>query len=457
MSVSALPTHSVATRYTEHFAQSCRLYQESLQTFPSGVTHDSRYMEPFPVFVDHAQGSTKYSVEGHPIIDCWVGHGALLLGHSHPEIVKAVQEQMARGTHFSANHELELRWGQQVQKMIPSAERVRFTSSGTEATLLSLRIARMITGRSKIVKLIGHFHGWHDFLVPTAYAPYVGTDGAIPGISEGVLSDIVPVRPNDLDAMEEALAKHQPACVILEGTGGHWGAVPISGEYLHGVRELTQKYGVLLIMDEVISGFRVHPGGSQAHYGVLPDMTTLAKILAGGLPGGAIAGRADLLEGIAFKNAYGRKIPHPGTYNGNPLSAAAGIAALTQIAKGDDVAQVNRLAIDLRKGLNQLFQQKKANWIAYGSFSMIHILPEYDGLASTSDDFIPCNGDYLKLDGARSSVLKHAFRAALLMNGVDWFGWGGMLSSAHTEQDMGAIVQAFGGTIDLLREAGLML
>lgn len=440
--------------FRKHFDKSAQLAEQARQVFPSGVTHDSRYLEPFPVFVEQATGSRKTSVEGHSIIDYWVGHGALLLGHSHPEIVAAVQQQMARGTHFAANHELEIAWGQLVQKLVPCAERVRFTSSGTEATLMALRIARMVTGREKVVKLIGHFHGWHDFLVPTAYAPYVGVDNATPGISQGVLSDLVPIPPNDVAALEQALVEHRPACVIIEGTGGHWGAVPVRGPYLQAARELTQKHGVLLILDEVISGFRVAPGGSQAHYGILPDMTTLAKILAGGLPGGALAGRADLLDAIAFNNRYGRKIPHPGTYNGNPLSAAAGIAMLEQVATGKPTSHANRMATLLRTELNRLFREKRANWVAYGEFSMVHILPEYDGPPSTGDDFIPYSNDYLKLDAGRSSAFKHAYRAALLLHGVDWFGWGGLTSSAHTEDDIHATVQSFSAALDLLRADG---
>jgi len=446
----------IAERFAERFPRSLELAATARQCFPSGVTHDSRYLEPSPVFVDRASGSIKTSVEGHPIIDYWVGHGSLLLGHSHPAVVSAVQEQMARGTHYSANHELEIGWAQAVQKLIPSAERVRFTSSGTEATLLALRIARLVTGRQTIVKLTGHFHGWHDFLVPQAYAPYVGPDSAIPGIAAGVLSDIVSIPPNDVAALEQALSEHHPACVIIEATGGHWGAVPLSGDYLHAARELTQKYDVLLILDEVITGFRVDPGGAQAYYDVLPDMTTLAKILAGGLPGGALAGRADLLDALAFNNRYGRKIPHPGTYNGNPLSAAAGIAMLEQVATGEPGRIANERARELRRRLNQLFIEKQANWIAYGEFSMIHILPEYVGPRPDSEDFIPYEGDHLRLDGARNAKFKYAYRAALLLNGVDWFGWGGLTSAAHTIADLDATVEAFDRAIDLLRADGWM-
>ncbi len=442
--------------FTRTFPRSAELADAARLTFPSGVTHDGRYLEPFPVFIDHATGATKTTVEGRSILDYWVGHGSLILGHSHPAIVAAVQTQMARGTHYAANHELELAWAHEVQRLVPSAERVRFTSSGTEATLMACRIARMVTGRPKVMKLTGHFHGWHDFLVPTAYAPYGGPDPATPGIAPGVLADVVSIPPHDLDRLEQGLRDHQPACLIIEGTGGHWGQVPITGAYLRAARELARRHDVLFILDEVITGFRVAPGGAQQVYDLRPDLTTLAKILAGGLPGGALVGREDLLEAVAFNNRYGRKMPHPGTYNGNPLSAAAGVAALQLVATGTPCETANRLAARLRRGINRVFREQRVPWVAYGEFSFIHILPDYDGPAPEGDDFLPYGGDYLKLDGPRSAKLKHAFRAALLIHGVDWFSWGGMTSAAHTDADIDRTIEAFGQAVELLRADGFI-
>ena len=441
---------AIETAFREKFSQSSRLYGRALNLFPSGVTHDGRYLEPFPIYIKEAHGARKTSAEGHSIIDYWVGHGSLLLGHGYPTVVDAVQRQMALGTHYSACHELELRWGEQVQKMVPSAERLRFTSSGTEATLMAIRVARIVSGREKVVKFIGHFHGWHDSLVLAAYAPYNTADWSMPGVTVGVQNDLLAITPNDLELVERTFLEHKPACCIIEGTGGHWGLVPVQGEFLAGLRELCNRHGVLLIFDEVISGFRVHPGGSQGHYGVTPDMTTLAKILAGGLPGGALVGRADLLEVIAFRNRYGKKMKHPGTYNGNPLSAAAGCAALDAIADGSACRRATELARELRRGLNDLFARRNAPCVAYGEFSMIHILPNYTGPRPTSDDFIPCDGDYRQLDGEQPAALKHAFRCALLLGGVDWFGWSGMTSTAHTSEDLQQTIAAFDKALDLL-------
>jgi glutamate-1-semialdehyde 2,1-aminomutase len=363
---------------------------------------------------------------------------------------------MSRGTHYSACHELELEWADRVCRLVPSAEQVRFTNSGTEATLMAVRIARLVTGRRKVLKFLGHFHGWHDFLVPGAYAPYIPDDLSTPGITDGVLSDVIGLPPNDLDLLAAALERETPACVILEPTGGHWGCVPMRGEFLRAVRELTERHATPLIFDEVITGFRVHPGGAQAHYGITPDLTTMAKILAGGLPGGALAGKAELMEALAFDNRYGQKMRHPGTYNANPLSAAAGCAALDLVATGQPCEHASQIACQLRRRLNELFADKRADWVAYGEFSMIHVLTHYDGPRPDGDGFVPCGNDYQRLDGKRDPNFAHAFRAALLLGGVDWFGWGAMLSSAHTEADVVRTVEAFAQAIDLLRADGWM-
>src|SRR5229473_2282552 len=184
MSQIVFAPRSWLSRYEVEFASSRRLHLQAKQLFPNGVTHDLRYLEPFPVYVERAQGSHKWDVDGHRLIDYWSGHGALLLGHSHPAVVEAVQGQVAQATHPGACHELEIEWGHCVQRLVPSAEKVRFVSSGTEATLMALRLARIFTGRPKVLKFAGHFHGWHDFVIPGADPPYDGA--AVPGVPPDV-------------------------------------------------------------------------------------------------------------------------------------------------------------------------------------------------------------------------------------------------------------------------------
>tara|TARA_Y100000588_G_scaffold217702_1_gene231621 strand:- start:1538 stop:2911 length:1374 start_codon:yes stop_codon:yes gene_type:complete len=454
--MSQAVSQQIESRFRESFGNSAVLYERAVGLFPSGVTHDSRFLKPFPIYVDHASGSRKTDRDGNELIDYWMGHGALLLGHSHPAVVEAARDQIGRSTHPGACHELELEWGERVQRMVPSAERIRFTNSGTEATLMALRVARIVTGRTKVLKFAGHFHGWHDQLIPAASPPHDDDGYGMPGITEGVFGDLIIVPPNDLEAAAAALQEHQPACVIHEGNGSRWGVVPVRAEFLQGLRQVTAEADTILILDEVITGFRVHQGGFQSVCEIVPDMTTMAKVLAGGLPGGCLAGRADLLDALAFGNSLGKKMKHPGTFNANPLSAAAGCAALDVVATGEPSRVANQQAAKLRQGLNGVFAEKGIPWVAYGDFSAIKLIPGYDGPAPDGDDWVPYEGDYRRLDVKFDDALGHAFRCALLLAGVDWMGWAGSTSSAHSDEDIEATLSGFSVAIDLLAADGLI-
>ncbi len=292
----------VVAAYRERTPASERLSREARESFPSGITHDSRRLLPYGIYVDHAKGPRKWDADGNEYVDFYGGHGALLLGHGRAEVVEAVARQMERGTHFGAGHELEVRWGALVREMVPSAETVRFTSSGTEANLMALRLARAFTGRAKILRFHGHFHGWSDHVAFGVGDHFDGT--ATPGVLAEIAQNTVLLPADDVDAVAGLLeADGDIAAVILEPTGASSGQIPLDGDFLAGLREVTRAHGVMLIFDEVVTGFRVSPGGAQAHYGVTPDLTSLAKILAGGLPGGAVAGRADVLELLDFDAA----------------------------------------------------------------------------------------------------------------------------------------------------------
>jgi glutamate-1-semialdehyde 2,1-aminomutase len=450
---------NILDRYRSEFAGSASRYEHARTVLPAGVTHDLRYMEPFPIYIDRQCGARKWDVDGHELIDYWSGHGSMLLGHSHPDVVAAVQTQMAKSTHAGGCHDLEVEWGEWVKKLVPSAERVRFTGSGTEATLMALRLSRIFTGRPKFLKFAGHFHGWHDAVSAGSDPPYDTL--SVPGVPEAMLANTVVIPPNDVDLLERTLkADAQIGAVILEPTGGHWGAVPIRGEFLKALRELTSKHGQLLIFDEVITGFRVAPGGAQQRYGITPDMTTLAKILAGGLPGGALAGRADVLAAIEFRPGK-PKMRHPGTYNGNPLSAAAGVAALKLVATGEPGRKANEAGRQLRNRLNKLFAEKNWPWIAYVDFAMFRLIPNYDGprpneARDDNDGFIPYGGDLNKLDGPANPKLRHVFRQAMLLNGVDIPGFGGWTMASHGEEEITRTVEAVAAAIELLDREGLI-
>jgi glutamate-1-semialdehyde 2,1-aminomutase len=438
--------------YENKFPNSAKLFDQGKKLFPGGVTHDLRQLDPFPVYVERAAGAHKWDVDGHELIDYWSGHGALLLGHSHPDVVAAVQRQAPLGTHPGACHELEIAWGQHVQRLIRSAERMRFVASGTEATMMALRLARLFTGKPRLLKFLGHFHGWNDFVVPGADPPYDG--GPVPGLLPEIASDTVVIPPNDPEAVARALENDSRiGCVILEPTGGHFGSVPIRAPFLSALRDITSRLKRLLIFDEVITGFRVHPGGAQGHYGVTPDLTTLAKVLAGGLPGGCVAGRADILAGLESRPGK-PKMKHPGTFNANPLSAAAGVATLKIVAGGEPCRQANEIGRQLRCQLNEAFARRGIHWLAYGEFSSFKLLPDYQGPLPSGDPFIPYGGDFHRLEGTRNPKLTHAFRCALLLSGIDLPGLGGMTMAAHSAADVARTVEGIISAIELVRKEG---
>src|SRR5215469_3519538 len=275
--------------------RSAALNARARRVLPRGVTHDVRLADPFPLAVTRASGPRKWDLDGHELICYVMGHGALLFGHGHPAVVAAVQEQASRSFHPGACHELESEWAELVTRLVPSAEVVRFTSSGTEASLLALRLARAATGRDKVVKLAGHFHGWHDQVATGSDPPFDQPDTA--GLPPG-LASAVAVLPADAAALAGALGGGDVAAVILEPSGAAWGTVPLPDRFLAAVRRLADSSGTVLIFDEVVSGFRWAPGGVQEVAGVRPDLTVLGKILAGGMPGGAVCGAAAIMECI---------------------------------------------------------------------------------------------------------------------------------------------------------------
>ena len=261
---------SILETYEALHGKSKVMAAKAARVFPSGVTHDARAFHPFPIYVQRAQGPRKWDIDGNEYVDFIGGHGALLLGHNRPEVMDAARAAMERGTHFGSSHDLEIMWGQQVIDMVPCAEKVRFTSSGTEATMMALRLARAYTGRERIIKLPDHFHGWNDLLTGRTR-----DDDPLPfsvGVPAAFYSTLTVLPADDIPPLREALATHDIAAVILEPTGAHWGTHPLSPAYLREARKLTDETGTLFIMDEVITGFRMAPGGAQQAYDITPDL-----------------------------------------------------------------------------------------------------------------------------------------------------------------------------------------
>jgi glutamate-1-semialdehyde 2,1-aminomutase len=418
-------------------------HEDACSVFPSGITHDVRRPDPFPLTVVRAAGSRKWDADGHDLVCYVMGHGSLLFGHSHPPVVEAVRRQAQLAFHPGASHELEREWAACVLDLLPSAERVRFTSSGTEATLLALQMARARTGRPRVVKLEGHFHGWHDYAAFGVDPPY--DRPATPQIPAGVAASVTVVPPQ-LEALEGELARGDVAAVILEPAGAAWGTVELEADLVSAIRDRTSEVGSLLVFDEVVTGFRWAPGGAQARLGVAPDLTALAKILAGGLPGGAVAGRAEAMEVLDF--GHPAKVSHHGCHNAHPLSAAAGATTLRLAADGSAQQEAAALAAVLRGELNAVLRRHGAPGIVHGHSSTFSVLLGVEG----PFEHVPAETVKTGVTGALSTAL----HCGMVLHGVQLFHGAGFLSTAHTDADLDRTIAAFAAVVPKLQAEGLL-
>jgi glutamate-1-semialdehyde 2,1-aminomutase len=414
-------------------------HERALTLFPSGLTHDARRQDPFPPCVTRAEGAIKWDLDGHRLVDYVTGHGAMVAGHSHPAVVEAVRRQAGLGQHLGASSELHADWAERIVALVPSAERVRFTSSGTEATLLALRVARGFSGRRRVLKLAGHFHGWHGDAMPGVALPLDGEPprGSPPN------HDLTVVDPFAEGALERELERGDVACVILEPTGAAWGAVPLPPERVASIATAARVNGALVVFDEVVTGFRWSPGGAQSLIGVTPDLTALAKVVAGGLPGGALTGRADVMEVLAFREGTA-KVEHPGTHNAHPLSAAAGIATLDLLADGVRLSGASAVAGELRAALCAAFEQRSTPGYAYGQASTFCLI------------FGERTDDPVTLKRGVPEPLLSALQCALLLEGVHLFHGCGLLSIAHGADEVELTATAFTRSLERLQDEGLI-
>lgn len=448
---------TIDDEYRARTRASAALYAEACTVIPAGITHDSRFTLPYPIFATRAAGPRKWDVDGNEYVDYFGGHGALLLGHSHPAVVEAVQRQVCLGTHWGASHTLEVRWAQLVQRLIPSAERVRFTASGTEASHLALRLARAYTGKPRIMRFVGHFHGWHGEVVAGAMSHF---DGSVPaGIAPSLLDQSIVLPAEDIPRLVATLqTRDDIAAVILEPSGASWGQVPLPPGFVETLREVTRKQGVVLVFDEVITGFRWSRGGAQARYGVTPDLCVLAKILAGGLPGGAVAGAKaimDQLDPAAAKAASREKIGHQGTFNANPLCAAAAVATLEIVETSDACERAETTAAEIRDGLRRVLIEEDVPWGVYGEASVFVIFPNPGRLPIDPATFDPVKLGFKGIKGARDANLINRLRIAMLTNGVDIMGGpGGLVSASHGAAEVAQTLDAFRSAVRRLKSEG---
>ena len=420
-------------------AESMRLFQEAVKVMPGGVSSPVRAFRRVggqPFFVDRADGCRLHDVDGREYLDLVMSWGALMLGHAHPSVVQAITEAAERGTSYGAPAGAEVELAELVAEIVPSVEMVRFVNSGTEATMSALRLARAATGRDVVLKFDGCYHGHGDsFLVRAGSG--VATLGLpdSPGVPADLARLTLSVPFNDLDAVRAAFAAEgeRIACVIVEPVVGNSGFIPPVEGFLQGLRTLTREHGALLILDEVMTGFRVALGGAQERFAVLPDLTTLGKVIGGGLPVGAYAGPRELMERVAPAG----DVYQAGTLSGNPLAMAAGVAQLLHLRESRPYDTLETRALRLVRGVGERARELEVPFHGGAAGAMFgwHFV---DGPVRSFTDAEQGDDDFF------TRFFHAALRRGVFLPPSPFEA--GFLSTAHEDADVDAIT-------DRLREA----
>ena len=412
------------------------LFLEAQRAIPGGVNSPVRAFRGVggdPLFIARGQGPNLFDVDGNSYVDYVGSWGPLILGHAHPEVIAAVQQAVADGLSFGAPTELEVRMAQTVTELVPSMELVRMVSSGTEATMSAIRLARGFTGRDKIVKFEGCYHGHSDsLLVKAGSGALTLGEPSSPGVPAALAALTLTLSYNDLDQVRDAFARvgEEIACIIVEPVAGNMNCIPPRPGFLEGLREVCDRYGTLLLFDEVMTGFRVALGGAQALYGIRPDLTTLGKVIGGGMPVGAFGGRRDIMERIAPTGP----VYQAGTLSGNPVAMAAGLKTLELISAP---GFYQGLGIKTRILANGMVDLARAAGVALTANQVGGMFGIFFTDVDRVEDFAQataCNLDRFK-----------AFFHAMLLHGVYLAPSAfeaGFASAAHTDADIAATLSA---------------
>ena len=428
--------------------RSYELFERAQRCLVEGVNSPSRGAAVYPggpIMLERGQGSHVWDADGNEYIDFMMSFGALIQGHAHPKLVSVVSEAMAEGSHFAATTSAEVEAAERFCRMVPSAEAVRFANTGSEATMLALRLARAHTGRTKFLKFEGHYHGWYDPFLLNAHSHPPKELGSkeeparIPdseGISAATFDDVVLAPWNDIPALEHGMRQHgrELAAVITEPIMANMGCIPPQEGYLQRLRELTREYGVLLIFDEVVTGFRYAPGGCQEYYGVKPDLSTFGKALGAGFPVGAVAGPRSILDRMRWGQ---NMVLHYGTFNGHRLTMKVIAANLDLLSAKDVYPKLHAIGKAAIAGLREVFRRHNTRAIVQGFGPMFQIY-------FTERDAIHDYRDYCAyVDTARySRFIRLLLDRGIYMtpsNGLHW-----IISTAHAQADIERFLEAAG-------------
>ena len=433
-------------KLTTSRARSQQWFERSQQSLVEGVNSPSRgaaVFSPGPIFLERGQGSHVWDADGNEYIDFMMSFGALIQGHAHPKLVEVVSQAMAQGSHFGAATSAEVEAAERLRRMVPSVEVVRFANSGSEATMLALRLARAHTGRNKFLKFEGHYHGWYDpyLLNAHGHAPEKLGPPENParmpdseGIPTSTFDDVVLVPWNDVAALERVMKQHgrELAAVITEPIMANMGCILPREGYLERLRALTQEYGALLILDEVVTGFRYAPGGCQEYYGITPDISTFGKALGAGFPVGAVAGPRRILDRMRWSE---NMVLHYGTFNGHRLTMKV-VAANLDLLSGDGAYQkLHATGNAAISGLREVFRRHGMKAIVQGFGPMFQIY-------FTDRDAIHDYRDYCTYVDTQlySRFVHRLLERGIYMtpsNGLHW-----IISTAHTDQDVATLIEA---------------
>jgi glutamate-1-semialdehyde 2,1-aminomutase len=417
------------------FDASRKLFTKALTVIPGGVNSPVRAFRAVggnPLFIERAKGSKIYDADGNSYIDYVLSWGPMILGHAHPKVTAALKKAVEKGTSFGAPTSLEIELAELVLKAYPSMDKVRMVNSGTEATMSAIRLARGFTGRDKIIKFEGCYHGHADGLLVKAGsgATTFGVPDS-PGVPKSYAKNTITLPFNDIKALKETIRNEwrSIACVITEPVVGNIGCVLPAPGFLDTLRALTEKYGIILIFDEVMTGFRVSFGGAQAYYGIRPDMTCLGKVIGGGLPVGAYGGKKDIMTMVSPEGP----VYQAGTLSGNPLAMTAGIQTIRELSKTGNFRKIERKAAALEKGLTDAAKRAGVKTRFYRAGSMFCT---YFTDKEVSNYATAKTSDTRKFSAFFSSMLQQGINLAPSQFEA------GFMSLAHSERDIERTVQA---------------
>ena len=426
--------------YRQKTPLSENLFERAKEVMPGGISHNIHYFPPYPFFIQKTKGSKIWDVDGNEYVDLWMGNYTHILGHRPRVVVQAIEEQLKEGIHWGTVYKKQVEWAELVRELVPSAEMVRFCCSGTEATMYAVRLARAFTGKETILKIAGGWHGANPDLSLGIKMPYEKEEslGLLPELKE--YTKVIPF--NDLSGSLEIIHQNKEdlAGIILEPIIGEGGFTPATKEYLQMLRSETEKLGALLIFDEVISCFRVALGGAQERFNITPDLSTLGKIVGGGLPIGALVGKKEILEKTSpeKKSAkWERILIGGGTFSAHPLTAAAGLAMLRYLRdrRKEVYPLLESKGEKVRKGVQKVLDQEGLNAVVTGIGSLFQThFPFEKGVILDSPHSIHRLTDIDKKE--------IEFRVRMLTKGVHVMHGGGCLSLAHSDEDIEKIIKA---------------